>query len=386
LKNFDAIIIGAGVIGVSIAYHLASKGMKRIAVLEKNFLCGEGSTNKATGGFRAQFGSAINVKLSLLSREMILKFKDVHGVDPEFKQNGYLFIAQNDDEMNRLNQARELQKENGLNEVRQVDTEEILKLNTYINRHNFIGGSFCASDGFISPLKILEGYLNSCLKLGVEIFYDTNVIGFNFNNKNKIESVKTTKETFSSEIFINAAGVWAGEISKLANIYLSVKPVKRQVAVMDYNNLLPSDLSMTIFVDNGFHFRMRDEKLLLLLPDEREEEKNFNTDVEDDWLEKVFAIAKERVPLLSNHKIDKKKSWAGLYEMSPDEHLILGKSDEIENLYFANGSSGHGVMHSPAIGKLLSESINGDETTIDISELSHSRFRNKKEIESIKLF
>jgi sarcosine oxidase subunit beta len=131
---------------------------------------------------------------------------------------------------------------------------------------------------------------------------------------------------------------------------------------------------------------MRNGSIIMLLPLEPESIDPFNTDVEDGWLEKIFAIAKERVPLLKNCSIDKESSVAGLYEMSPDEHLVLGKAPGIGNFYLANGSSGHGVMHSPAIGQLIAEMAAGEKSSIDISVLNPSRFNQGRLIESIPFF
>ena len=145
---------------------------------------------------------------------------------------------------------------------------------------------------------------------------------------------------------------------------------------------------MTVWVDSSFHFRMKNDHLILLLPETPENNYNYNTEVEESWLEKVFKIAKDKLPAVNNCSIDPKKSWAGLYEMSPDEHLILGRSEYLENFYFANGSSGHGVMHSPAIGELLAGIISGkkNENDIDIEFLSPNRFKEKKLIEQIHFF
>jgi sarcosine oxidase, subunit beta len=384
MKTADAVIIGGGVIGASIAYHLALKGLKNILVVDSGSP-GSGSTGKATGGFRAQFGSEINIKLSLLSRNKLTSFKDETGIDPLFRQNGYLFLAQNEDEFSRLRRANKLQKSCGLDEAEIVSTEEIQKLNPHINLSEIIGGAFCGSDGFISPLEILNGYTNTAKKLGVKFLYDTGITKL-VTESNRAVSAVTENETIDSEIFINAAGAWAEIIAKLAGVDIPVKPLKRQVCSILERNILPENLPMTVWIDNSFHFRIRDEQLILLRPAEPEITKDYNMEVENSWLKKTFTIGSERIPALKKCTIDKANSWAGLYEMSPDEHVLLGLASGMDNFYLANGSSGHGVMHSPAIGQLMSELIIDGKDSIDVSCLSPNRFNEGKPIHSIEFF
>ncbi len=378
-------IVGGGVIGASIAYHLASKGFRNIKVIDQAPKPGSGSTGKATGGFRAQFGSEVNIKLSLLSRQKLLSFKDEFEVDPHFQQTGYLFLAQNQNELNLLNQANVLQKSCGLNEAEIVSHYDIKKINPYIEHTGIIGGAFCKSDGFISPLKILEGYITAAERLGVKFEYETELKGFKIEN-GKIITAITNKNNIETEIVINAAGAWAGEIAKLAGANIPVKPLKRQAAVVKRKKLLPEDSPMTIWIDNSFHFRMRDRNMVMLLPLEPENKELFNTEIENGWLEKIFTIAQERIPILHSCVIDKSDSIAGLYEMSPDEHVLLGLAPELKNFYLANGSSGHGVMHSPAIGQLMAELIAGEKPSINIADLNPSRFIEGKPTKSIPFF
>jgi sarcosine oxidase subunit beta len=384
MKTAGAVIIGGGVIGSGIAYHLALKGLKDIVVLDKFTQPGLGSTGKATGGFRAQFGSEINVKLSLLAYQKLLSFKDETGVDPEFKQQGYLFMAQNEEEFSRLKKANALHKSCGVS-AQILLRDEIQKLNPHINYNGIIGGIYNLSDGFINPLRILEGYKQSAEKLGVEFLYNTEVKQLTVKN-GKIISAITNNETIEAGIIINAAGAWAGETAKLAGIEIPLEPLKRQVCSLTEKNILPAELPMTVWIDNSFHFRIRGGRVILLLPCEPENKEAFDMQLEQGWLEKVFGIAGERIPVLKNCTVDKQNSWAGLYEMSPDEHIMLGLAPGMENFYLANGSSGHGVMHSPAIGQLLAELITDGSASTDISSLSPNRFNEGNEIKSIEFF
>ncbi len=384
MKTTGAVIIGGGVIGASIAYHLTLKGLNNISVIDKGSP-GSGSTGKATGGFRSQFGSEINIKLSLLSREKLFSFKDETGFDPLYSPCGYLFLAQTSAELSRLMQVNALQKSCGLSEAEVISTGDLQKLNPHINSEGVVGGSFCQSDGFISPIEILKGYTAAAESLGVKFLYNTEIIKIT-GKDGKILSAETGSEIYHSDIFINAAGAWAGEIAGLAGINIPVTPLKRQVCKITQKDVLPGNIPMTVWIDNSFHFRMRNNYLILLRPAEPENKESFNAEVEESWLEQTFNIGLSRIPALKNCSIDKSGSWAGLYEMSPDEHVLLGLAQGTENFYLANGSSGHGVMHSPAIGQLLAELVAVEKTSIDITCLSPNRFNEEKTISSIEFF
>ena len=384
-RHAEVIIIGAGVIGASIAYHLSINGIKDILVLDGASGPGMGSTGKATGGFRQQFGSKINIELSLLARKKLIEFKNEHGVDPGYIEAGYLFLAQSNEEMKNLTLANALQQKTGVKDAMLVDVDEIQKLNPHINLNNVIGGSYCVSDGFIEPMSILNGYVLSSQKNGVNYSYDRRIEKINFTGK-KIDSIETSTEKFSAETYINAAGAWAGWLAGLATEYLPVKHLKRQVCRIKETNTLPAATPMTIWVDSSFHFRMKDDHLTLLLPAVPENNYNYDTSVETSWLEKVQSIARDKLPVMKDCSIDTGACWAGLYEMSPDEHVILGRSAFLENFYYANGSSGHGVMHSPAIGELLAGIICNKKSEIDIDALSPNRFKEGKLIEQIHFF
>lgn len=383
IRYADLIIIGAGVIGASIAYHLSLNGIKNILIIDSSPDAGKGSTCRATGGYRAQFGSKINVQLSLISRQKIIDFKYEHGIDPVYEQYGYLFLAASSAEMTALTLANSLQQSCGLRDAVLITADDIIKLNPHINPENIIGGSYCPSDGFIKPMSILQGYLNSVKNNGVELLYNAKVTGINRSPSN-IMSIETSIGTIKGDVVVNAAGAWAAEIASYAGEILPVKPLKRQVCRIEQKNTLPVNTPMTIWVDSAFHFRMRDEQLILLLPDEPE--NNTDITVEPGWLEKVFFVGKNKIPALKDCSIDTAGSWAGYYEISPDEHLILGRAESLNNFYYANGSSGHGVMHSPAIGELLANIICGKPNEIDTNILSPRRFTSGKLIEQIHFF
>ncbi|MFL6334169.1 MAG: NAD(P)/FAD-dependent oxidoreductase [Pyrinomonadaceae bacterium] len=371
----DVVIIGGGVIGASVAYHLAARGARDVLVLERGARPGEGSTGRATGGFRAQFGTRVNVQLSLLSREKLLRFEAETGVDPGFRQSGYLFVAGCEEEIEELVSTQAVQHECGFKEAREVSVEEVARLNPALHLEGVAGGVYCPADGFIRPLEILRGYTEAAARLGARFLYGVTVEGVRKGVEGRTGTLLTTAGEVSAGAFVNAAGAWAGELGRVLGTGVPVTPLRRQVAVTRPFNLLPEAMPMTIYTVDGFHLRVRDGRVLLLWPDDPRAEDPFDTGVDEEWLKAVVSKAHARVPCLCEAQVDRAGCWAGLYEMSPDRHAILGLADGFDDLYLANGSSGHGVMHSPALGQLLSEIIlDGHAHTLDVHALRPSRF------------
>jgi sarcosine oxidase subunit beta len=346
-----------------------------VLVLEREGAPGGGSTGRATGGFRAQFGSEINVRLSLLSREKLLRFEEELGVDPGYRPCGYLFLADDEAQLEALRRAQSVQRAAGFDETREVGPEEVAEINPAVRTGGVVGGSFCPTDGFIRPVEILRGYVGGAERLGVRFEYGVGCEGFVLDGKGSISAVRTRDGEVAAGAVVNAAGPWAGVVAGEAGIGLPVEPLRRQVAITHPFDALPEEMPMTVFVEDGFHLRVRDGRVMLLLPDEPEVADPFDQSVEEAWVGSVLETARERVPRLEEASIDRERCWAGLYEMSPDGHALLGKVEEMDNFYVANGSSGHGVMHAPALGQLLAEMIlDGAASTLDVSALRPSRF------------
>jgi sarcosine oxidase subunit beta len=373
VRSAEVVIIGAGVIGASVAYHLAKNGCDPILVLERHREPGRGSTSRATGGFRAQFGSKINVRLSLLSREKLVRLEEDLGVDPGYRPCGYLFLAVDEAQLEVLRNAQDVQRAAGLDEAREVTPSEAVDINPAIRADDLVGGVFCPTDGFIRPMQILSGYVEGAMRLGVRFEYGVEQRGLQMDGLGRISAVRTSDGDVAAGSVVNAAGPWAVSVVREAGIDLPVEPLRRQVAVTHPFDGLPEDMPMTIFAEDGFHCRVSDGRVLLLWPDEPDDP--FDTSLSDVWLGRVVEMARTRVPCLAQTTIDREKCWAGLYEMSPDGHALLGRAPGLENLFLANGSSGHGVMHAPALGQLLAEIIlDGTARTLDVHALRPSRF------------
>ena len=377
-------VIGGGVMGASIAYHLARSGVDDVVIIDRAHGPGAGSTGRATGGFRAQFATPINIQLSLISREALLRFEDETGVNPGYEQVGYLWLALSEQSLERLRAVNRMQRDNGVSQATMVDIAEIGALNPLIASDELVGGAFCTIDGYIRPLEILRGYLESAERLGVRFLWDAECIGLN-RSGDRVDSVVTTKGVIAVDHVVNAAGPWAARIASIACVDLPVTPLRRQAAFTVPTPVVPPDMPMTLFLENGFHIRARDGRALFSWPNAEKPGEPAELKADDDWIDTVATMARQYAPALKDVSVDRAACYAGLYEMSPDHHVILGRSPACENMFFANGSSGHGVMHSPAIGAIIADMIVGKEPQIDVSSLRPSRFDEGKAITAAEL-
>jgi sarcosine oxidase subunit beta len=255
-----------------------------------------------------------------------------------------------------------------------ITPSDISRLNPALGNVESVGGAFCPTDGFIRPLAILEGYQQAAERLGVEFRFGEACTGV-LTGSGRVIGVETSLGTIATEHIVNAAGAWAGIVARYGGVELPVTPARRQVAIIEARGLLPENMPMTIFLEDGFHLRVRDGYALLLWPDGLLDPDSFDLAFDDGWLRGVVERARIRVPCLADAAINRRRSWAGLYEMSPDKHAILGSAPGLDGLFLVNGSSGHGVMHSPALGLLASEMIlQGRPVSLDVHSLRPGRF------------
>ena len=308
----DVVVVGGGVVGASVAWHLARRGIRDVLVVDRAATPGEGSTGRATGGFRAQFGTDINVRLSLLAREELLRFREEVGADPGYRPAGYLWLASSERELEALRDAQRVQRGAGLRESRILALSEVAVLNPRASLEGIVGGAFCPLDGFLRPLDILNGYLAAARRLGVSIRFGTEVVDFR-HTANRIEAVRLRDGDMPCGTVVNAAGAWAAPLGRLAGIDIPVSPLRRQVACTVPCDALPADMPMTIWTKDAFHLRVRDGRVLLLYPTE-DRAGSFSTDVDRHWLAEVAQLAGLRVPALAGVALDEARCWAGLRE------------------------------------------------------------------------
>ena len=247
MRTAEVVIVGGGVVGASVAHHLAARGCRDVLVLERGARPGEGSTGRATGGFRAQFGTAVNVRLSLLAREKLLRFEEETGVDPCFEPRGYLFVARDACELGALVAAQAVQRECGLSDARAVGAEEVARLNPALNMEGVAGGVYSPTDGFIRPLEIMRGYAEAATRSGARFEHGVAVEGARVDARGRVSTLLTSAGEVSAGAFVNAAGAWAASVGRSLGADVPVEPLCRQVAVTRPFSTLPAEMPMTIF-------------------------------------------------------------------------------------------------------------------------------------------
>lgn len=373
METADVVIIGGGVIGASILYNLAKGGCKNAILLEKELLASE-STGKSAGGFRQQFSTPINIQMSKLSVEIFEKFNDEMDQSTLFHQKGYIFIANSDEQLALLKRNVKLQTSLGV-DVRLINNDELKELVPDINTDDVVGATYCPTDGYTDPYEVAQGYARQARRLGAKIREKTPVTAINVSH-GKVVSVETEKGTISTPIIVNSAGPWSGEIGKMANLDLPIKPYRRQIFTSGpFKPFKEKGYRMPMVVDpSGVYMRSEGDCILMGLAD-KNEPTSFNQNVDWDFLEKMVVPAVERINIFEDLEIN--NGWAGLYDTTPDHHAILGKVPELEGFILAAGFSGHGFMHSAAVGVTIAELIlHGKATSVDISPLHLNRFAN----------
>jgi sarcosine oxidase subunit beta len=372
----EVAIIGGGIVGASIAWHLADAGCTDVIVLEREAHQGKGSTGKSMGGVRAQFSSEPNIRMSMYSIPFYASFEKRFGEPSGYRPQGYLFLATDERKLEYLKRNVALQQSCGLKDVRLVTTDEVRERYPQLVLDDVIGGSFCSTDGFVDPHLSMTGLTAAAKARGVKFIANAEVssIGRTGNSF----AIHTGTQRYSAKTVVNAAGAWAASVAEMVGIDLPVEPLRRMLVPTEPFDGFPHSAPMIIDMSNGFHFRPEARGFLMAWNDP-EETSGFKLDFVPEFIEKILERAAARVPVFENVAVNPKRAWAGLYEMTPDHHPVLGESAEVPGFFFANGFSGHGVMHAPSTGKITADLIlTGKTDLVDWKLFAHSRFREGK--------
>jgi len=350
----EVVIIGAGIVGASIAFNLTAQGCRDVVLLEREAHQGLGSTGKSMGGVRAQFATDVSIQMSLYSIPFYARFEAETGFPSEYRPHGYLFVASAERHMEYLRTNVARQQALGLREVRLVTREEIVAMVPMLRSDDILGGRFCPTNSSVDPYSVMTGYTQRAVERGAGLVKRTEVTGIDVEAA-RVTGVRTTAGRIATRVVVNAAGAWAASVARLAGVDLPVTPQRRMLVPTEAFPGLPEMLPMTIDMATGFHFRPEANGLLMAWNDPAQT-TGFNTEVDPRFVERILEKAVERFPAFVDLPVNPKRAWAGLYEMTPDHHGILGPSG-VEGFYLANGFSGHGVMHSPATGRVLADLI-----------------------------
>jgi sarcosine oxidase, subunit beta len=377
MQKADVVLIGGGIVASSIAYHLTAAGCRNVLVLERESSQGKGSTGKSMGGVRAQFSTPLNIKMSMYSIPFYASMEQRLGYESGYRPQGYLFLATRPEHLEYLQKNIATQHSLGLDTVELLSRAEIKYRYPQMVCGDILGGSFCSTDGFVDPYIAMTGLMDKAKEQGATLWKSAEVTAIDTDAQG-ISTVHTTRGPVATRVAVNCAGAWAKSIAAMVGLDLPVTPLKRMLVPTEPFPDFPHTAPMIVDMSNGFHFRPESLGFLLAWNDS-EEIRDFDTAFDETFVEKVLIRAAERVPCFENLAVNPKRCWAGLYEMTPDHHPVLGPSDEVKGFYFANGFSGHGVMHAPSTGKILADLITTGRTDlIDVEVLAHKRFAENR--------
>ncbi|MGQ9823959.1 MAG: NAD(P)/FAD-dependent oxidoreductase [Desulfotomaculales bacterium] len=373
-RTADAVVIGGGIHGCSIAYHLAKLGCRRTVVLEKEGCLAYGATGRSGAGFRVQFGTEPNVRLAAASIEMFenLAAELDYPYDLELYQGGYLILAYSSSAFEQLEKNARLQREVAGAETRILTPEEIREIVPFLSLEGVVGGSFNQRDGHANPWHVTFAYARAARRLGVEILTGTEATGI-LCAKGKVQGVRTgTGEIIEAPVVVNAAGPHGALVAKMAGVDVPLYPERHQILVTEpLERVIPC---MVISFQHGTYFKQTPHGSILIgVGDPEHEVKDFNQRPTWQFLKDAARKVTFHMPALREVRVI--RQWAGLYDMTPDSQAILGSVPEVEGFYLDIGWSGHGFMMGPAVGKIMAELITGKEPAIDISCFALERFR-----------
>jgi sarcosine oxidase subunit beta len=371
MRTADVVVVGGGVVGVSAAYHLAAAGVGRVILLERADALGTGSTGACAGGFRSQFSSEVNVRLSRASIPMIVGFTEQHGIALDVWQDGYVFLVRGDEAWDGFVRAAELQLALGA-DVRLLTPAEAQELIPGVALDGVRGATFCPQDGIADPAGLTNGYASLAQGLGVEVRVGVEVTSVRVRG-GRVVGVAAGEGRIDAPVVVNAAGPWAAELARTAGIELPLVPVPRNVVVTGPFPGRPDRRTLVIDAETSFYFHREGPGVLMGMGHEGER-PSFDTRPDERFITEVILPTALRVfPPLAEAGIA--RAWSGLYEMTPDRHPIIGAAPGVEGFLLANGFSGHGFQHAPVVGKLLAEMVvDGRATTVDVSSLGLERF------------
>ena len=370
-RTADVVVVGGGVVGTSAAYHLADAVAGHVLVLERADHLAAGSTGACAGGFRYQFSSEVNVRLSRASIPMITGFTEEHGLPLDVAQHGYLFLVRTESLWRDFRAANRMHASVGV-EADVLSPEEAVALAPGISPEGLVGATYGPMDGIADPSGLTHGYATLARRAGAEIELGVEVQGVRSSN-GRVLGVDTTGGPVDAGVVVNAAGPWAGRLASTVGVDIPLEPIPRHVLVTGPFPGAPERRTLVIDAETTFYFHREGAGVLMGMGGAAEV-ASFDTTPDEGFIaEELLPTAVRIFPPVEEAAIE--HTWVGLYEMTPDRHPIIGQAPGVAGFYLANGFSGHGFQHAPVVGKLLAELIvEGAARTVDISNLGLERF------------
>ncbi|MFD9072079.1 NAD(P)/FAD-dependent oxidoreductase [Streptomyces lasiicapitis] len=366
----EVVIVGGGVVGTSIAFHLAEAGVRDVLLLERGAL-GSGSTSKAAGGVRGQFSDAVNIQLGVRSLELFQDFSDRPGQEIDLHREGYLFLLTRPEDVAAFERNVAVQNALGV-PSRMLDAAEARELSPLISTEGVLAAAYSPEDGYCSPESVVLGYAAAARRHGARLVTGCHVTGLErAATASGAGTVVTDRGTVTANTVICAAGAWSAAIGAMAGIDLPVRPYRRQILVTGPLRDAPSRIPMTIDFSTSFYFHGEGQGVLLGMSDP-DETPGFDLSRTDAWLPRLSEAMSVRAPRLL--EADIATGWAGLYEVTPDHNALIGEAPGDGRFLYATGFSGHGFLQGPAVGEVVRDLYLGRRPFVDVSALSAERF------------
>ena len=368
------VVIGGGIIGASIAFHLAQAGVGDVVLVERSALaCG--SSGKPIGGVRAQFSDALNVQLAARSLTAYDRFGHSPGADIEFDKVGYLFLLRTPEHVAGFERSIAVQNEHGL-PTRLVSPAEARELCPPVDPDAFVAAAFSPSDGHALPAVAAGAYVQAARRRGARAVTGCDVLDVEVRGE-EIVAVRTSRGSVRTSIVVCAAGAWSRAIGAMVGVELDVRPIRRQIAFTEPLHAIAPRLPFTIDYDSTFYFHNAGDRVLLGMSDP-EQAPGFGCDYTEQWLPALRRSAARCAPSLADLPVS--HGWAGLYEMTPDANALIGESPAVGRFLYATGFSGHGFCQAPATGEVICELVRGARPFVDVTPLRAERFADRAPI------
>ena len=368
-RTADVVIIGGGVVGCSIAYQLARRGVRDVLVLEREAV-GAGTTSKAAGGIRGQFPTETEIRFSLESIRVFERFEEEFGVDPGYRKIGYLFLVADPKDLEGFERRVALQRSLGV-DVRIITPADARALVPALHVDDLIAAVWGVDDGMAGPAEVTNGFARRARQLGAKIVEGVEVTAIE-RDGDRVRGVTTAQGTVAAPIAVNAAGPTAARVARLAGVQVPVLPRRRHIFFTEPFPDIPGPVPLTTDRASGFYFRKEMEQVLLSPGDVEDVGDDWNVAVDGAKVEETVQKALHRIPVIEKARIA--GGWAGLRPLTPDDHAIIGWAPGVEGFFLAVGFGGHGFQHSPTTGRLVAEWLTEGAPSMDLSLFDPARF------------
>jgi sarcosine oxidase subunit beta len=368
-RTAGVVVVGGGVVGCSIAYHLARRGRRDVLVLERDAV-GAGTTSKAAGGIRAQFATETEIRFSLESRRVFESFTEEFGVDPGYTRIGYLFLVADEADLRGFEARMALQRRLGV-DVRRLAPDDAARLVPGLRVDDLVAAVWGPDDAMAGPAEVTDGFARRARALGARIVEGVEVTAIE-QDGGRVTAVQTGQGRVTTPVVVNAAGPAAARVARLAGVTVPVHPRRRHIFYTEPFPELPGPVPLTTDRRSGFYFRKELDALLLSPGDVTDVGDDLVAPVDWSMVEDVVPKAIHRLPALERARIA--GGWAGLRPLTPDDHAIIGPASGVEGFFLAVGFCGHGFQHSPATGRLVAEWLLDGAPSMDLSLFDPGRF------------